>query len=143
MAGLGLFSIGSTPFGAGTPVAAIAPPSDLPEFANYIDPRSSDYVVQDDGGYQRMPLVRHRVLMLLKTELGSAAYEPDVGLLLPKKMGASFEQQVRGSVIQALSLIGSDIRIDDVIVVRSPMGRADITVAYTDLTTGNSDTLTL
>lgn len=143
MSGLGLFPVGNTPFGSGTPVIAAAPPSDSPELANYLDPRTSDYVVNDDGSYQRMPLVRHRVLMLLKTELGSAAYEPDVGLKLPKKMGTSFEQEVRGSILLALSLIGSDIRIDDVIVIRSPMGRADITVAYTDLTTGNSDTLTL
>lgn len=143
MSGLGLFAIGGTPFGAGTPVTALAPPSDSPELANYIDPRTSDYVVNDDGSYQRMPLTRHRVLMLVKTVRGSAAYEPDVGLTLPEKMGVSFEQQVRGNVILALDPIGDDIRIDDVIVVRIPMGRADITIAYTDLTTGNSDTVTV
>lgn len=143
MSGLGLFSAGLTPFGSGTPVLATPPPSDLPELANYLDVRTSDYVVEDDGSYQRMPLTRHRVLMLLKTELGSAAYLPDVGLTLPKKMGVSFEQQAKGNVLQALSLIGADIRIDDVTTVRTAMGRADITVAYTDLTTGNSDTLTL
>jgi hypothetical protein len=143
MAGLGLFPIGSTPLGSGTPVVASAPPSDIPEQANFLDPVTGDYVVQSDGALQRMPNTRHRVLMCLKTELGSAAHEPTVGLELPRRMGTTFEQQAKGAVLSALELIGDDIRIDDVIVLRVGTGRADITVAYTDLTTGNSDTLTV
>ena len=144
MAGLGLFPVGSTPFGAGTPVEATAPPTAIPELANFLDPRTGDYVVQADGSYQRMPVVRHRVLMLVKTELGSAAPEPDIGLRLPQKMDQSFEQRARQAVTRALAPISSeDMHIDGIPVERSGMGRADITIEFTDLTTGESDALVL
>jgi phage baseplate assembly protein W len=90
-----------------------------------------------------MPVVRQQVLLLLRTELGSAAHEPEVGLRLPQKMDQSFEQRARGAVLTALEPIGDDIRIDAIPVERIPTGRADITVEYTDLTTGNADTVTL
>jgi hypothetical protein len=143
MAGLGLFGIGSTPFGSGTPVAATAPPSDIPEQANFLDPVTGDYVVLDDGALARMPNTRHRVLMLLKTVLASAAHLPDVGLEMPTRMDQTFKQRTKGAVLFALEPIGDDIRIDDVTVEVTGTGRADVTVSYTDLTTGNSDTVTV
>lgn len=145
MAGLGLFPIGSTPFGSGTPDEAQPPPSGVPDLANFLDPSTGDYVVLDDGSYARMPLVRHRVLMCVKTVLGSAAHEPNVGLRLPKRMDQSFKQRARDAVLASLAIIGSDIRVDDVIVLTdaNSTGKADITIVFTDLTTGNSDTLTI
>ena len=142
LAGLGTATMGSAPFGAGTPTPANVPPEGTAELANFID-QSGDYVVAEDGSYQRMPVVRQQVLLLLRTELGSAAHEPEVGLELPQKMDQSFEQRARGAVLSALEPIGDDIRIDAIPVERIPTGRADITVEYTDLTTGNADTLTL
>lgn len=141
MIGLGLFPVGGTAFGAGTPDAAAAPPADIPEQANFLDPATGDYVVQDDGSYQRMPLVRHQVMMCLRTVRGSAVHEPDVGLELPTRMDQTFEQRVKGAVILALGIVGDNLRLDNVTTVRSPMGRADILVEYTDLTTGNSGTI--
>lgn len=143
MIGLGVSLMGSAPFGAGTPDEATAPPADIPERANFIDPRTGDYVVQDDGSYQRMPVVRQQVLLLLKTERDSAAAAPDIGLDLPRRMDQSFEQRARGSVLMALEPIGNDVRIDAVPVERIGTGRADITVEYTDLTTGNAETITV
>jgi len=143
VAGLGAFQLGSTPFGDGTPVAILAPPDDLPELANFIDPRTGDYVVNEDGSYQRMPLNRQRVMMLVSTKLGSAAPEPTVGLKLPDKIDQSFPQRVREAVLEALLPIGDDIRIDAVTTNVIGTGRADITIEFTDLTTGNSDTLTI
>jgi hypothetical protein len=140
--GLGASMMGGGPFGSGTPATASAPPSDVPTFANYLNPVTRDYVIQDDGSNQRMPIVRHQVLMLLLTERGSAA-EPDIGLKLPAKMDQSFEQRARQSVAMALEPIGDDFRLDSVPVERTAMGRADITVEFTDLTTGNAETITL
>lgn len=142
MIGLGGFPIGSTPFGAGTPAEATAPSDDSPELANFIDPRTGDYVVQADGSYQRMPITRQRVMMLVSTRLGSAV-EQDVGIRLPDKIDPSFPQRVREAVLEALLPIGDDIRVDSVTTVVIGTGRADITIAYTDLTTGNSDTVTI
>lgn len=143
MIGLGGFSAGTLAAGAGSPDAATVPPADAPELANYLNPTTGDYVLQEDGSNQRMPLQRHRVLMLVKTKRGSAAPLPDVGLALPVKMDQSFEQRTRGNVVMALEPIGDDIRIDAVPVERTGMGRADITVAFTDLTTGNAETVTI
>jgi hypothetical protein len=143
MAGLGAFPIGSTPFGSGTPVEATAPPVGTPNLANYVEPRTADYVVADDGSMQRMPIVRHQALMLLSTKRGSAAHEPGVGLELPAKIDQSFKQRAREAVLLALAPIGRDMRVDDVIVKLTGTGRADITIAYTDLTTGNSGTITI
>jgi phage baseplate assembly protein W len=140
--GLGGFTLGSTPFGAGTPAEAIAPSDDSPELSNFIDPRTGDYVVNEDGSYQRMPITRQRVMMLVSTRLGSAV-EQDIGIKLPEKIDQSFPQRVREAVLEALLPIGEDIRIDSVTTNVIGTGRADITVAYTDLTTGNSDTVTI
>lgn len=143
MAGLGAFPIGTTPFGAGTPAEAPVRPERPPEQAVFLDPRTGDYVVADDGAYQRMPIVRSQALMLLKTKRGTAAHEPELGLQLPDKMDASFAQRAREAVLAALAPIGDDIRIDAVPVKTIDTGRADITVEFTDLTTGNSGTLTI
>lgn len=143
MAGLGLSPAGAAPFGSGTPVIAAAPPSDVPELANFLDPYSGDYVVADDGSIERMPINRHRVLMCVKTALGSAAGLTDIGLQLPQRMDQSFPQRARDAVIAALAIIGNDIHINDVIVETAPMGKAEITIDYTDLATGETDSLTL
>ena len=143
MAGLGILPIGPTPLGAGTPDLAPAPPDGLPDLANFFNSSAGDYVVADDGSLERMPIVRHQVLMLLSTELGTAAHEPSVGLKLPKKMGRDFEQRCREAVLLALEPIGADIRVDGIGVKRMGTGRAEITISFTDLTTGNSDTVTI
>lgn len=143
MAGFGTAPIGSTPFGFGTPVAATPPPSVVPEAANYVNFRTRDYEVDGENELRRMPISRHRVLMLLSTRLGSAAHLPTIGLRLPSKIGQSFQQEVDQAVRDALAPIGADIRIDGVTAVTTIVGRAEITVSFTDLTTGNSETVTI
>jgi hypothetical protein len=143
MAGLGVTPAGVTPAGMGTPTEVAAPP-DPASLANYLNPRTGDYGVASDGGIERMPLLRHRVLMLLKTELGSAAPESNIGLRLPAKIDKTFPQRAKEAVRAALEPIPkSEMRIDAIDVLVVGTGRADITVSYTDLTTGNSGTVTI
>lgn len=141
MAGFGTAPAGSTPFGFGTPVEANAPP-ELPEQSNFLNYRTRDYEVASSGGMKRMPTTRHRVLMVLSTVQGSAVHEPTVGLRLPRKIDRFFPQKVEQAVRDAFSLLGRDVRLDGV-KTKTEGGRADIQVSYTDLTTGNSDTVTI
>jgi hypothetical protein len=143
MAGFGTAPIGTSPFGIGTPISADPPPSTSAEQGSFINFRTRDYELDDEGEFKRMPITRQRVLMLLSTELGSATAVPGVGLRLPRKIDKRFPQVAQQSVRDALAPIGADIRIDAVTPRTFPGGRADILVAYTDLTTGNSDTVTI
>jgi hypothetical protein len=139
--GLGSSSLGGTPFGFGTPVASQAPP-DPQGSAAFIDPTTKDHVVGDDGESLRMPITRQRVLLLLMTELGSSA-DPEKGLRLPDKIDQFYAQTAQQAVRDCLATLGSDIVINRIPVEILPNGRSSITVDYTDLTTGNSDTVTV
>jgi len=142
MAGLGTTSLGWVALGYGTPVVATAPPP-LPVGSPYLNTTTRDYVVSSDGGLQRMPSLRHRVVMLLSTELGSAAHEPTIGVRIPDKIDQSFVQRAQQSVRDCLAILAGELRIDSIPVDVYPSGRVAITVNYTDLTTGNSGTVTV
>jgi hypothetical protein len=142
MAGFGTAPIGTSPFGIGTPVSADPPPSTSAEQGSFLDYRTRDYELDEEGEFKRMPITRQRVLMLLSTELDSATALPGVGVSLPKRIDKRFPQIAEQNIRLALAPIGDDIRIDAV-TPRTQGGRADILVAYTDLTTGNSDTVTI
>lgn len=146
MPGLGLAPCGFFALGFGQDEEIQGPPEDPIEGATFISPRTRDYVVQDDGSYQRMPVARHRVLVLLMTKLGSAARvdgDAPFGLELPDRIGTSFKQEATQAVRACLEPIGDDIRIDAIDVTVLANGRVEILVAFTDLTTGNSETITL
>jgi phage baseplate assembly protein W len=146
MVGFGGFPIGSTPFGAGTPVDAIAPPENKPERARFLNPITGDYEVDDDGEYKRMPIVRQRVLLRLGTLRGSSTVLPNFGLRLPERIDARYKQGAEEAIRVALADMITNreikiVRIDT--TIGNPTGRVEHTVVYTDLTTGNSDTVTI
>lgn len=146
MPGLGLAPCGQFALGFGQDEEVQGPPEDPIVGAAFIDPRTRDYRVADDGSYLRMPVTRHRVVNLLMTLRGSAVrvdeQEP-VGLKLPDKIGPSFRQQADQAVRLCLEPLANDIRIDAVKTEIRPSGKVDILVEYVDLTTGNSDTVTV
>ncbi len=142
MPGFGTAPAGSVPFGCGTPVSANPPPSTKPEGGAFVNYRTGDYGLDAEGEYQRMPVMRQRVMILLSTLKDSATAQPGVGLRLPQKIDRHFKQGSEQAIREALSPIGRDIRIDAVTPVTRG-GRADIQVSYTDLTTGNSDTVSI
>lgn len=146
MPGLGLAPCGQFALGFGQDEEVQGPPEDPIEGATFINPRTRDYEVNADGSFQRMPVTRHRVLMLLMTKLDSSVRVDSsgpVGLELPEKIGPSFRQEADQAVRRCLEPLAGDIRIDAVETVVKPSGKVDILVTYQDLTTGNSDTVTV
>lgn len=146
MAGLGGAPIGSTPFGAGTPIAAVAPPEAPLQDARFINPVTKDYEAGTDGEYLAMPSVRQRMVMALGTTLGSAACLQESGLRLPNRIDERFPQRSEQAIRRAVDFMvkAGEVRVDAVTLAASEFtGRTEHLVSFTDLTTGNSDTLTV
>jgi len=131
-----------TPLGAGIPISASIPATDT-ALSRYIDPNTGEYAIDSTTGvYQTMPSTRQRVMLALITELGSVSIDREFGYLRPRKIGARFEQQVKDSVRSALlqlTDIEKIVRIDNITIDRTGQSRAEVTVKYTDLSTGDAD----
>jgi hypothetical protein len=86
--------------------------------------------------------LRQRVVLALRTLLGSSAAVPTMGVELPRKMGTTYAAEVRNAVLVALrQLVDVEkiMRVDGITTVKGAGGRSLITVSYTDLTTGEAD----
>lgn len=146
MSGFGLFSAGTGAFGLGSPDVAPVPPTG-PVGSRWINPATQDYEI-DPGtrNLKQMPSVRQQVLLAIMTIKGSATTAPRFGVTLPTKMGNTFEAECKNSCKTALQhLTNSDppiIRINNIIVVKGRNSRAQITIDYTDVSTGESDQVT-
>ena len=132
-----------TPYGTGTPATATAPPAERAKGARYLDPVAGDYVLDGEGEYQRMPTVRQQMLLAVVTRFGSSSVEPGRGVKLPDRITSDFERTVSSSVRSATEHITAAGRatLDDVSVKLLQTGRAQITIAYTDLTTDDNGVL--
>lgn len=141
MAGFGTMPAGFGPFGLGTPPA----PAEAPTGGGgtrFIDPATKDYTIDSSTGqYGQAPSSRQRVVLALTTLFESSGV-PGFGIKLPKRMGDTFEAECKSAVASALRLmteIEKSIRVDAVTVERGRGGRARVTVAWTDLLTGQRD----
>lgn len=146
MAGLGNTALGITPFGTGTPEGTDGPPDTKPTATRYINFRTRDYEVADNGEIKRMPAIRHRVLMALSTTKGSSSVLSEFGVRFPGKIDNRYAQKAEQAIRLALSPMvrARDLRINFVRVERSAItGRVDHLVSYTDLTSLNADTVTV
>lgn len=130
------------PFGAGSPSTTTAPPAVPALTALFLDPRTRDHVVMSDSELGRMPVVRQMFAIALMTVVGSMTSNPTFGVDLPKKIDDSFDRRARTAVLNACRHITgpklatiTNITVD----TATTMGRANITVSYTDLTTGSAD----
>lgn len=145
MAGFGLMPFGFGPYGFGTPAVGVAPPTGAAG-SRYINPQSRDYEIDPATKQQaQMPGVRQRVLLAVTTVLRSSTAIPGMGINMPKKMGTSYEAQVRNAVLMSLRQmtdVEKVLRVDAIIVMRTGTGRSQITISYTDLTTGETDKVT-
>lgn len=131
------------PFGTGAPATGAPLPTRPVAGARFIDPITKDYVYEADGSYQRMPTTRQRVLLAVTTVFQSSSVLPD-GIKMPRRMGSSWEQKAKVEVERVLRPIIRDgsMKLHGVIVERvTPIGRSRITIAYTDLATGQRDSL--
>ena len=137
------FGVG--PFGFGTPVTGVAPPTGAAG-SRYINPQTRDYEIDPTTKQQaQMPGLRQRVLLAVTTVLASSTAVPGMGVALPKKMGTSYEAQVRNAVLMSLRQmidVEKVLRVDAIIVKRTGSGRSQITISYTDLATGEQETVT-
>lgn len=142
MAGFGTMSFGLGAFGLGTPAEA----PDVPTGevgSRYINPISKDYEVDGvTGQLKQMPKNMQRVLLALATLRSSATAVPRFGLVLPRKMGTSFEKELELAIRLALIHLTDfeqAIQIDTIAVQRGRNSRASATIIYEDLETGEKD----
>lgn len=142
MSGFGLFPFGTGPFGFGSIAEAAIVPEPVAG-SRFIDPVTRDYVFDSATGHLgQMPPLRQRVLLTLMTQLGSSAV-PGFGVRLPPKIDRTFVSSSTAmvrSALRQLTDVERIMRIDD-ITVDTGGSRAAITVSYTDLTTGERDSV--
>lgn len=141
--GFGTDPLGTSPFGIGTPVAA-QPLPEGPAGSRYLDPLVGDYRVGQLGQLGQMPPVRQRVLLALRTLRGSSTVLPGFGLVLPRKLDEKAEANVRNAVLAALRRmtdVERVLRVESVVAQKHPGGRLAVLVAFSDLTTGQRDTV--
>ncbi len=147
MSGFGLFPIGVGPFGLWTPDEAPPPPTGNVG-SRWIDPATRDYSINESTkNLKQMPAVRQQVLLALMTIKKSAATVPRFGASFPSKMNETFEIESKNSCRIALAhLTESDpptIRIEKIDIVKGRNSRAEGTLTYTDISTGERDTVNL
>lgn len=145
MSGFGTAPMGSAPFGYGYGDEGVEPP-DGAAGSRYINPASGQYE-QDPGTRQlkQMPALRQRVLLKLRTIKGSSTVLPNLGIVLPRKIDQTFDAKVASGLRVAFRQetdVEKIMRIDGIAVRRLNTGRVEITLSYTDLTTGEADSVT-
>lgn len=135
--------LGTGPLSLGAPLEVATIPTGTGSLSRWINPGSGDYE-QDEATLQlkSMPPVRQRVVLIMRTLRGSSTVLPNLGVEKPDRMDETFErvmaQNVRDAYYQ-LTHVEKVIRIERVMVGRVSTGRADVLMAYTDLTTGEPD----
>ncbi len=142
-AGAGAMSAGTAPAGLHSPATVAASP-DAVAGSRYINPQTGDYEIDSSTSqYAQMPPTRQRVLLALHTVFASSTGKPQFGLRAPRKMGTSFEAQTKQAARYALRHLtredGPVIRIDGIQVDRVGVGKAVLTVSYTDRKNGRHD----
>lgn len=133
------------PFGIGTTMPTSAAPPDGDSGTRYINPGSRDYERDTTTGHlAQMPSKRQRVLLALLTVRGSVSVDPLRGVVLPRKMTPTFVEDMRQSVRSALHYmtdVERSITVDSIDVLKGARGRAQVTVSFTDLETGEQDSV--
>lgn len=133
---------GSGSYGLGVPGEA-ALPTQSPAGSRFLNPSTRDYQYDDDSGQlAQMPTLRQRVLLTVMTEYGSIPTQPTFGIRRPKKMGDTFEAEMKAAVRSALAYLTDAekvMRIDQILVRKGAGGRSETTIVFTDMTTGVPD----
>lgn len=132
--------LGTTPFGFGTPATAPEPPTVGPVLTRYINPSTGDYALNAaTGQFQGMPSTRQRILLVVKTVLGSSSAKRRLGIKVPGKIDQTFERSVENSIrlgLRRMVEIEKVLRINSLTVTAGAdgnPGRALVLMSYTDL----------
>lgn len=143
--GLGDSPMGQFPLGYSAAAAGIEPP-DGPAGSRYLNPGSGDYELDDDTRQlKQMPALRQRVLLTIRTALGSSTALPGFGIGIPDRMGNGFERKIAERIHLAFGRMTDTekvMRIEQIVVAKVSSGRAAVTLVYTDLSTGEQDQVT-
>lgn len=148
--GFGNAPFGNSIFGWGQPATTDKRPENL-VVARWINPDTNDLEILADGTFAGMPAVRQRVLLLLRTSLGSAKADGSrtLGSTIReiKRIDETTQRKVQVAVRTALhQLIAVEklINLDSVQVnAVSPAGRLEVVISYTDLTSQDEDNVNL
>jgi hypothetical protein len=145
MSGFGNAPLGASPFGIGEPETADPPEIAADAGARYLDPITGDYAIDASSGrLARMPAARQRVLLALRTEVGTAAAAADFGIVAPRKNDAVLPAISRLAVHEALRHLTSSRAIEIMRIDTEADGeRGAIHVLYRDLETNTEDTVTV
>lgn len=144
--GLGLMSFGTGPAGIYEPATVVPIPIGATG-SRYINPNTGDYQIDKKTGHMaQMPKTRQRVLLALSTLKSSATAVPAFGFRPPRKIGSSFDAEMKFAVRSALKHLTIEqspvIQIQEIIVKRTGASRSEVTVVYIDLLSGNTDQVT-
>lgn len=132
----------ASPFGPGTLAVATDPPYGPADLSRWVSPGTGSAELDTETGHlATMPTVRQRMLLILRTRRGSVVGMPDFGVELPTIIDEQFprrvEMSIRASAVQ-LTDIERLVKIDSITVQTTALGRAQVSVSYTDLTSSES-----
>ena len=130
--------LGETPLGFGEFTEAPTPPTVPSSFVRYINPATGDFEIDPNTGHlQQMPAVRQRVLIALTARRGSSTTLTELGIQWGGTLDRTAEYRLRAAVTQALADLIAEpaiFRLDSIDFERTSLGRARVTVNYTDKT---------
>ncbi len=133
----------TNPFAPGTPAPAAAPPEVPAERAAYLNPRTREYVLDDENELSRMPAVRQQMLLACTTRKGSCSTDRGFGIELPKKIDENIDRAMRAAVERACAHVTSAGRARITAVTTTPhMLGVRTVVSYDDLTLGSTGSIT-
>lgn len=146
MAGLGNSEYGGAPLGIGDPADPTAVPDAKTSVCRWLDPISGDYQIATRGGQLRQSSgVLQRVLLAVKTVLGSSLCVSTLGTRFPKTQTKTFETEVAAEVRRVLRGMTDDekvMRIDSLTVSRGG-SRFAIDLEFTNFQTGAAESVSV
>jgi len=143
MPGFGTSPFGTSVMGIGAPADPSTIPDGTTSVSRYVGPVSGDYEVNPAGGQLRqMSGVLQRVVLTIRTELGSVLAATKFGRRFPRKQTSSLEAEVAGElrrVLRPLTDVERVMVIESIGVQRGDGGRVGIDLRFTNLQTGASE----
>lgn len=142
MSGFGTQPYGTSQYGIGVPASPDMLPIGPSGFTRWIDPVTGDYATDSTTGhFEQTTALRQRVLIRLRTVLGSSTAFMLRGMKLPKKIGAGFAEQVQQAVRDCLRQETDIEKVMEIlsITVETSGARSATHLRYKDLTTGATE----
>jgi hypothetical protein len=133
MIGAGIQGGGLTLSAVGDPETPAAPATAL-EGAPFLNTRGNYQLDPVTGDVCREGAGMHAVLMTARTQRGSAAADPGLGVIYPRKITSSFENEQRQAFNTSLAAPVADglVNLEDVTIEVHSYGRVEQTIQFRD-----------